>query len=280
MKKNITLFILLFCSLGIIRAQQQPTFTIATYNLRMNTERDGINAWPNRKEWVKELIRFHEFDIFGTQEGFKGQLNDLSEMKEFAYAGVGREDGQEGGEHSAIFYKPERFELIRKGDFWFSETSDTPSKGWDATCCNRICSWVELKERQTQKTFFVFNAHYDHEGRVARLQSSHLLLRKIKEIAGDAPVFVTGDLNANPDNEAIQVLSNVLRDSYNHSETTPYGPEGTFNAFKHDAELTSRIDYILTNDSIRILKYGVLSDSKNNRYPSDHLPVMVKAMLR
>ncbi len=66
---------------------------------------DGENAWPNRKEMVKGLIRFYDMDIVGTQEGFKHQLDDIVELDEYAYAGAGRDDGKDSGEHSAILYK-------------------------------------------------------------------------------------------------------------------------------------------------------------------------------
>lgn len=154
------------------------TVNVATFNLRMDTPKDGVNAWSNRKEMVKGLIRFHDFDIFGTQEGFKHQLDNILELGNYAYIGVGRDDGKEAGEHSAIFYKTDRFKVLDKGNFWFSETPDIPGKGWDAICCNRICSWGKFRDKVSGKTFFFFNSHYDHQGKVARRESSHLLLKR------------------------------------------------------------------------------------------------------
>ncbi len=69
-----------------------------------------------------------------------------------------------------------------------------------------------------------------------------------------------------------------MSDSRDISEATPYGPVGTFNGFKFDAELKGRIDYIFVR-GIKVLKYAVLSDSKEKRWPSDHLPVFVKVQL-
>lgn len=134
-------------------SQKNTPLVIATYNLRYNTPNDGVNAWPNRKEFVKALIGFHEFDIFGTQEGLRGQLDDIAEMKDFAFIGKGRDDGDKAGEHSAIFYKKSRFKVLKSGDFWLSETPDKPGKGWDATCCNRICSWAKFQDLTTRKSF-------------------------------------------------------------------------------------------------------------------------------
>ncbi len=262
-----------------IFAQKNSPVIIATYNLRYNNSGDGINAWPNRKENVKALIRFHEFDIFGTEEGLIDQIKDLAEMDEYAYVGKGRDDGKEAGEHSAIFYRKSRFQLLQSGDFWLSETPDVPGKGWDAKCCNRICSWGEFKDLKTKKKFFFFCVHFDHQGVVARQESGNLRVKKIKEIAKGAPVICVGDFNSTPETQQIQEMQTILKDSYKVTEMPSYGPTGTFNAFKFDAPLKWRIDYIFVSPGIRVLKYGVLTDAKDQRYPSDHQPVMIKAII-
>lgn len=126
-----------------------------------------VNAWPNRKEMVKGLIRFHDFDIFvWTQEGFKHMLDGIAELDGYAlYRCRAFTTVEDAGEHSAIFYKTSRFDLLDKGNFWFSETPDVPGKGWDATCCNRICSWGKFRDKESGKVFYFFNSHYDHQGR-------------------------------------------------------------------------------------------------------------------
>lgn len=260
-------------------AQKTSTINIASYNLRYNTPNDGINAWPNRKENVKGLIRFHEFDIFGTQEVLIGQLRDVAELNEFAFLGKGRDDGKEGGEHSAIFYKKDRFKVLKSGDFWLSETPDKPGLGWDATCCNRICSWAKFQDLNTKKEFYFFNVHFDHQGVEARRQSGHLMVKKMKEIAGNAPTILTGDFNSTPETEQIKTIQNLLNDSHEVTEQPTYGPEGTFNSFKFDAAMDKRIDYIFVSKPIKVLKYGVLTDAKEQRYPSDHQPVVIKAVI-
>ncbi|HTN06509.1 endonuclease/exonuclease/phosphatase family protein [Agriterribacter sp.] len=274
------IFTLLVC-IGVqsVIAQKNIPVTIATYNIRYNNPGDSLNAWPNRKENVKALIRFHEFDIFGTQEGLIDQMNGLSEMKEFARTGHGRDDGKEAGEHSAIFYKKDRFKLMQSGDFWLSETPEKPGKGWDAKCCNRICSWGKFQDLQTKKTFYFFSVHFDHQGVVARRESGKLMVKQIQEIAKNTPVICVGDFNSTPETEQIQAMQTILNDSYKVTQAPPYGPVGTFNAFKFDAPMKHRIDYIFVSKGINVLKYGVLTDAKDQRYPSDHQPVMIKAVI-
>jgi len=279
--KKIALYLLAFVSLASASyAQKTATINVASYNLRYNTPNDGVNAWPNRKENVKGLIRFHEFDIFGVQEALVGQLKDVAELPEFAYYGKGRDDGKEGGEHSAIFYKKDRFKLLKSGDFWLSETPDKPGLGWDAKCCNRICSWAQFEDVNTKKKFYFFNVHFDHQGVEARRQSGHLMVKKIKEIAGNNTAILTGDFNSSPDTEQIKTIAGVLNDTHDVTKQAPYGPEGTFNSFKFDAEMKTRIDYIFVSKNVDVLKYGVLTDSKEQRYPSDHQPVLVKMEIK
>lgn len=180
--KKFALYLLAMLSVTTASfAQKTATINVASYNLRYNTPNDGVNAWPNRKENVKGLIRFHEFDIFGVQEALVGQLKDVAELTEFAYYGKGRDDGKEGGEHSAIFYRKDRFKLLKSGDFWLSETPDKPGLGWDAKCCNRICSWAQFEDLNTKKKFFFFNVHFDHQGVEARRQSGYLMVKKSRK---------------------------------------------------------------------------------------------------
>jgi endonuclease/exonuclease/phosphatase family metal-dependent hydrolase len=263
----------------VMAQQKEEGIRVASYNLRLNNSGDGINAWPNRKENVKALILYHDFDIFGTQEGFAGQLKDLVEMPGYAYSGAGRDDGKEGGEHSAIFYKTDRFKITDAGDFWLSETPDTPGKGWDATCCNRICSWVKLADSNTRKEFYFFNVHFDHQGVVARKESGKLMVKKIREIAKDAPVICTGDFNSTPETEQIRSMQAFLNDSHEVTLMPPYGPTGTFNGFRFDAPMTERIDYIFVSKVFTVSKYAVLTDAKDQRYPSDHQPVVADIIM-
>ncbi len=270
---------ILSCALLAPAVQAQVVFNAATYNLRLNLASDGADAWPQRKEAVKALIRYHEIDLLGTQEGLIDQIEDLAAMPGYAHVGVGRDDGKRGGEFAAIFYRTDRFALLANGDFWLSPTPDVPGKGWDAKCCNRIASWARLRERASGREFFVFSVHFDHEGVVARRESAHLMLRKMREIAGDAPLLCLGDFNATPESEPIGIMAAGLRDAFQISATPPYGPVGTFNGFKLDAPLKDRIDYIFLGPRWRVLRYAALTDRYNARFPSDHLPVVARVAL-
>jgi endonuclease/exonuclease/phosphatase family metal-dependent hydrolase len=267
------------CAMQAASAQAAAPMNVATYNLRLNIPSDGANAWPHRKDAVKALIQYHEIDLFGTQEGLADQIDDLAAMPGFAYVGVGRDDGKRAGEFAAIFYRTARFKVLQHGDYWLSETPEKPGKGWDARCCNRIATWAKMHDLRTNTEFYVFSVHFDHEGVVARRESAHLMLRKMRELAGDLPLLCLGDFNATPESEPIAIMSAGLRDAFRVSATPPYGPVGTFNDFKLDAALTNRIDYIFVNARVNVLKYAALTDSSGARFPSDHLPVVARVSL-
>lgn len=275
--KRLT-FILLLFACNIAMAQN---LRIITYNIRYNNAADGINAWPNRSDQVAALLDFHQAEIFGLQEALIGQLKDVeAQLPKMKWVGVGRDDGKEAGEFSPIFYNSEKFKALKKGWFWLSETPDKPGLGWDAAC-NRICTWLILKDDKTGGKFMVLNTHFDHIGNKARTESAKLILQKIKELNTDKlPLILMGDFNLTPDRDPIAVITSELKDSRAITRKAPYGPEGTFNSFKFDAPMKDRIDYVFVNDQVEVKRYAVLTDSKDQRYPSDHQPVFVNVEIK
>jgi endonuclease/exonuclease/phosphatase family metal-dependent hydrolase len=271
---------LLLGSQAATAAKPPVALRVASYNLRYNNADDGADAWPNRKEMVKNLVQHYDFDVFGVQEGLRSQLTDVAELPAYAFVGRGRDDGKEAGEHSAIFYKKARLQLLQTGDFWLSQTPDRPSLGWDATCCNRICTWARFKDLQSGQVFYFFSVHFDHEGVEARRQSGQLMVKKIKEIAQGAPVVCVGDLNSTPDTEQVKTLQGALGDAYQLTQRPAYGPVGTFNGFELTAPLRDRIDYIFVSRGSTVLDYAVLTDSMRGHYPSDHFPVVATVVLK
>ncbi len=280
MKFQRVLFLVVFFGIlpSLIYAQH---LKVSSFNIRYDNPQDEGNLWVDRAPVVANLIRFHDFDIFGTQEAFKNQLDDISQaLPVYARYGKGRDDGLEKGEHSAIFFKKDRFKLLKSGDFWLSQTPDKPSLGWDATCCNRICSWVYLQDVQTKKKFYFFNAHYDHQGVQARQESSKLILKKIKEIAGSEPAIFTGDLNGGRSSEWYQAIANSgqLSDTFT-AVKYPYANNASFNAFGKQLNSNEVIDHVFATSHFKPQKWGILTDTYHGKFPSDHFPVLVELSL-
>ena len=258
------------------------TLKVMTYNIRLDVDSDGTNAWPFRKEYFSSQIQFYNPDVFGIQEAKPNQVIDISKaLLEYNNVGIGR-DGIGQGESSNIFYKIERFTVKESNTFWLSETPNTISKGWDAAL-NRVCTYALFKDLKTKQLFWVFNTHLDHIGEQARTKGIELILSKIKELnTKKYPVILMGDLNSEPQDDRILLLKKAMDDTRAVSIEKPFGPSGTFNNFKHNEPVTKLIDYIFIskNSIFKVKKYAVLSDSKDLKYPSDHLPVYVEINLK
>ena len=251
-----------------------------SYNIKYANENDGENSWSNRKNHITKQIKFYEPGIFGVQEALEIQLKHFkAEMDNYKYVGVGRDDGKEAGEFSAIFYNAEEFEVLENDTFWLSETPAEISVGWDAAM-ERICTYAKFKEKKSEKVFWVFNTHFDHVGEKARENSAKLIWEKISALNKEnLPVILMGDLNLEPHTGGIRFLMRKMNDSKAVAKLD-FGPEGTYNGYNFEEPVTRRIDYIFTSDEIEVKKYGVLSDSKDLKYPSDHLPVWVEVDLK
>lgn len=283
--KKISVLSCLLLSTFFIGKAQDNALNVMTFNIRYNTPRDSMNAWPLRKDFAASQIAFHKAHIVGLQEALHGQLTDLEQsLPGYKYLGVGRDDGKTKGEFSAVLYDSARLQAIRSETFWLSETPEVPgSKSWDAAI-TRIVTWVLFKDRLTKKEFYLFNTHFDHIGKVARRSSAGILLKKVNEIAGKKTAIITGDFNAHPTDEPIMVImdkENPLRliDSKEVSETPHYGPNGTFNAFGTKEINDQPIDYIFLKGKIKVLQHATLSQSWQGRFSSDHFPVFAKLML-
>lgn len=271
-KKTILFAVVLQITLSV--AAQD--LNVMSFNIRYNNPGDSLNAWPHRIVKVTSQILFHEADYVGLQEALAGQLQDLQNgLPGYKVIGVGRDDGKTKGEYSAIIYNSKRLKALESATFWLSQTPDIiGSRGWDAAL-PRIVTWAKFKDLKTKKTFFAFNTHFDHIGKEARRESAHLLLKKVKEIAGKNRAFITGDFNAEPNAEPVQIIVNPsdpdqLTDSRQLSQMPHYGPTGTFNAFQRKEVDDNPIDYIFLKGSWKVKKHAALSQTWGGRFASDH----------
>ncbi len=271
--KTVLLSTILFLS-NLFFAQN---LKVMTYNIRLSLESDGENSWGNRKQEALQMLNYYHPDFFGVQEAVPQQMADLKDgLKDYNYVGVGRDDGANQGEYSAIFYNIEKFSVLKSGTFWLSETPEKPSKGWDAAY-NRICTYALLSTKNGGKKIWAFNVHFDHVGNEARKNSVNLILKKIKQLnPWNFPVVLMGDFNLTEDSEPIKMLSANLNDSYYHSKTKPYGSKGTFTGFDTSKQPENRIDYIFVKN-FEVLNYRTINDRRDNfLFPSDHFPIMVE----
>jgi endonuclease/exonuclease/phosphatase family metal-dependent hydrolase len=268
-----------FCSVSVANAPTAGADAVRamSYNIRLDTEADGPNAWPHRREQVSNLIRFYSPDIVGMQEVLLHQRNQLAEsLPEYAFVGFGRDNGAEAGEFSPLAFRQDRFDLVEAGGFWLSQTPERPSLGWDASY-RRLVTWARLRIRETNASVLALSTHWDNAGAEARANSARLILtwlgRRRRECES---VVLLGDLNARPDERSYQTLASEgsLIDTRTASQIQPFGPAGTFNGFDVSRDDGAPIDYIFVSADVRVLRYGVITQHQGGRPPSDHYPVL------
>jgi len=281
---TITKLLLLLFPLIFIRGdylnRSLTTLKVMTFNLRYDNPDDGENAWPVRKSYVADIIKKNNIDIIGIQEGLKKQVDYLSdELNDYSRIGIGRDDGKEAGEYSAIFYNKDKFDKLESNTFWLSQTPDKPGLGWDAVC-NRIVTWGKFKDKESGKIFYIFNTHFDHMGTLARKNSALLIKKTIDSLCSGEPVIITGDFNSSIDSEPYRIITSpevssryLFDNSENISSEKHEGPEGTFTGFDTGKDPTGPIDFVFVSKGIKVNSHETISAKFNNHYPSDHFPV-------
>ncbi len=277
-KKYWTTWLLLLFSVAVFA---QPELKVMSYNIRLDVKADGENQWDKRKEKVAALMNYYEADFIGGQEVQHHQLNYLLEhLSGYAHIGVGRDDGKEAGEYSCIFYKKDKYIVLQQSTFWLSPTPDSASKAWDAAF-NRVCTYGLFKNKKTKQLFWVFNTHFDHIGKTARLESAKLISQKIQQLnTKNYPVILSGDFNSRPAEPPAQYIMGWMQNARNSSRLVHGGPD-TWNGFKFHEKPDGCIDYIfITHDKrMTISKFATLTDSYDGKYPSDHFPVLATILM-
>jgi endonuclease/exonuclease/phosphatase family metal-dependent hydrolase len=278
MKKLTSLILILFACLFVAA---QTTIKVMSYNIRLDVKSDGENWWEKRKDKVAGLMNYYEADFIGGQEVQHHQLQYLQQnLNGYDYIGVARDDGKEEGEYSCIFYKKNKFTVVQQSTFWLSSTPDSVSFGWNAAC-RRVCTYGLFKSNETKQLFWVFNTHFDHISKEARLESAKLIIKKIQQLnKKNYPVVLSGDFNARPDDAPLQYTTANMQNSRSISQLV-YGNEDTWNGFKFSEKPDGCIDYIFVsrNKKIIVKKFATITDSYDMKYPSDHFPVMATIMI-
>lgn len=276
---------LIFIFISVCAIAMAQTLSIGQYNIRYANSKDAKrgNAWQVRSNKISQFINHESWDVFGLQEALHTQISDLKKnLSDYSFVGVGRDDGDNKGEFTPIFYKKSRIHCHKHGTFWLSETPEVVgSKGWDAAL-PRICTWALLEDRTTKWRFWMFNVHLDHVGTEAREKSAILVLQKIQEFCGKEPFILTGDFNVDQNSDVYQLLvqSGKIIDTYDKAKYK-MAENGTYNSFNVNQHTENRIDHILVSTQFKVHTFGIQTPiywSTNNNQTtthqySDHYPV-------
>lgn len=286
-KRLIAVFLALFGLTASVPAQRQGDVPdgAAAYDLRVMSYNVYVyDALPyshaKRVNGIVSNITACSPDVFGLQEANPDWMERLPALlPDYAFVGVGRDDGGKKGEYSPVFYKKDKYTLLDGGTFWFSDTPDVPSKTW-LSAYNRICSWCLLEDNATGFIFAVLNSHWDHLSIRSRNNSALLLLEKAEEYAPDVPVIITGDFNCKAKTVAYaSLIEGGFTDCMYTAPDTDSG--ATYHGYyKTNLSQELPIDHILFKTSNgRAESYRVIRDKYDGIYPSDHFPIVADVTL-
>ena len=282
--KNLFVFFLSIFSAAILPAKKTCEVKIISYNIRYEgapSDTGAIN-WQNRKEATINMIRQEQPTVIGFQEARPGQTNYvIDNLPEYGHIYAKMDKGEiPAGSSVLILYKKKTCELMDWGYFWLGEDPSKEVKGWDAHNL-RPTSWIKLRDKKSKNVFYYFNTHLDHKGKVARIKGVDLLIRKMKEIAGeDAHLIIGGDMNSTLqtafDIEGNGKPQNVLEPFFKWMkggrETAPVTDNHfTFNGFNAE-KIQYWLDYIFYRNATA-LKFETLTKDYGAPYISDHYPI-------
>ena len=247
---------------------------VISYNIRYDNPDDGMDIWKNRRSTIVKFISSQSPDFIGLQEVTNTQLMYLnSNLFDYNYVGVGRDDGKTKGEYSPIYFDQSKYELIKSNTFWLSETPDLVSVGWDASM-ERICTFGLFESKINGLKLWVFNTHLDHIGNIAKKKSVDLILKKINDLTKKNDyVIITGDFNLSENSLPIKKLQKIYNDVlYKVDKKNNF--LGTFNNFQLKSFPKKRIDYIFFNNFKLIRSWHGNVKTRKGRWASDHHPVI------
>ena len=234
-----------------------------TFNIRHCDDGEG-HMVKDRAPRLKQVLDSLDADVIGLQESRCAWERILKEDYSDRYHIFLKHRGGDD-EAAPILWKKERFNLIKEGCFWLSDTPEEMSRGWDEVYdCYRICMYSILEDKETGTRFNFMNTHYGF-GDKGQVDSSKLLYQYSKSLS-EYPTFITGDFNMRLDTpgyaEMVKHFTDANAATLNYTGTTFHG----YHPEKEDAH----IDYCFIDSSITPLKTVLLDDTFDGKYVSDH----------
>ncbi len=273
-----------------LTSQQKDSFRVMSFNIRYGTADDKENAWPLRRGLVFDIISEYQPQLIGVQEALDFQLEEIvKQLPEYAYLGVGRDNGEKKGEFSAILYLKDRYNVITSETYWLSDTPGTAgSRTWGNTL-PRIVTWARLKDTKLNREIYMYNTHFDHQSQPSREKSALLLAKSVMNREDlSIPAVITGDFNSGEYNSVIRYLleDQPINMSTGEALTNPHPFKDTFRTKHPEAvkvgtanrfegySVGEKIDYVFISGHLSTVGAMIIRDNNRGRYPSDHFPVI------
>lgn len=175
-------------------------------------------------------------------------------------------------ESSPILWKKDKFEFIKSGYFWLSDTPEVESRGWDERFdCFRMCVYVFLKNKETDEIFVAMNTHFGFgdKGQVASAE----LIYDYRKTFSDFPAFITGDFNMTPVSAGYKAMTKNFDDL---NAVTVNDLRDTFHDYNPDEFKDQHIDYCFIDKSIKPISQKIIDATVDGKFPSDHYGLYIE----
>lgn len=247
-----------------------------TFNIRCDFNQDGDNCFCYRAPLIKKKIEEEQPDIICFQEVLPHIAAWLkNELDGYYVIGCGR-SAELRDEQMAVAYRKDKLNLMQMDTFWLSPTPYVPASRYEQQSdCPRICTEAVFEILDERKVFRLANIHLDHIGAEARELGLVQVMEKMEHphFFSDVPVIITGDFNAEPDSEEMQVM-NKYPEYVNLTENIGV----TYHGYGAKDEECS-IDFVFAKHIKSYEKPEKWEDKEGNVWLSDHYPVCVKIEL-
>jgi endonuclease/exonuclease/phosphatase family metal-dependent hydrolase len=271
--------VLLILLPGCSGKNDENSIKVLTLNVAGDNPVDSLNAWSERASIITIFIKNEKPDLIGMQEVLFHQYQLLSSvLEEYSSSAAGSCDGARSGNMNPVFFRNDKFDLVRSKTFWLSENpEEAGSKAWE-TDLPYIVTWIELADKKSHEHLFLFNTQFPADSVRSRIKSADLLLNTIDSISSGFPFIVTGDFNMLMSGEEYKLLTGpfesvpLLLDSYLTSDRRHTGPAYTYNGFS-DTTRAGRVDYIFVKNGINVRSNRTVIRKSHGIYISDHWPV-------
>ena len=260
----------------ISESSDASCITVVSANVRCYNDGDsGKRNWYYRAPYTVQTLIDANADIIGLQECMKVHYDCIRPALKGYGSFIEYRDNADNPEGCPIFYNLSKFELIKNGTFWLSETPDRISKDWGAACY-RICSFAIFKCKADGKELAVFNTHLDHVSEEARIKGIRLILDKLTEFGG-MPCVIMGDLNDFESSVTYKSATELFDDAKYKTDDTDSG--ATYHEWGELPDYENIDYFLISKKGIKVLQYRVIRTTYDGVYPSDHYPIKLKINL-
>lgn len=273
---------------GLVKVPQ--IFSVMSFNVYVSQFNTA------RTQRVIDTIRENAPSVFGVQEASMPWMSELRSKLGDMYVSVGAgRDGVGAGEHSAIFYRKDKFTLIDSGTKWLSDTPDRVASYYTYTDPEtgithranfpRIMTYAVLERNNDGARFIYVNTHLDHNGNNSqeiaekvRQGQIEVLISEIQKL-GDLPTIVTGDFNVSPEASAYTTMIGA-----GFLDTSKVAKEGeikpTYNGMDNNYA-GAIIDYIFVSPDLAdvVDTYTVCPAKRDGQWISDHNAIIASITL-